>query len=74
MNLNYVYNPTTKLVTNIYGRNNRINEDYSYVYEYDSRKRISAKKEYTGKAFYQYNVTRDDFGRRHAMHIPNLIQ
>ncbi|WP_407267092.1 RHS repeat-associated core domain-containing protein [Tenacibaculum maritimum] len=63
LSLNYTYDPSTKLLKNIWGKNHNTNEDYAYVYEYDAYKRLEITTEYTGKAVYDYRVTRDDFGR-----------
>lgn len=63
MTLNYSYNSTTKLLTSIQGNNAHTNENYTYTYLYDSYKRPYITKEQNGKAYFEYRVSRDSYGR-----------
>lgn len=66
MTLSYTYNSTTKLLTSIQGNNARTNENYTYTYIYDNNKRPYITKEQNGKAYFEYQVTRDSYGRVNA--------
>lgn len=63
MNLSYSYDDSSKLLTSIQGTNSRTNENYSYSYIYDSQRRPYITREQNGKAFFEHQVSRDDYGR-----------
>lgn len=63
LSLSYVYNGTTKLLTNINGTDAINNRSYQYTYGYDSYKRINSSSEQIDNARFKKDITYDSFGR-----------
>jgi len=62
----YLYNPTTKLLTEINGLNVRsgvVNQTYNYFYNYDDYKRVNAIEESTDNSNFEKEIGYDEFGR-----------
>lgn len=63
LSLNYVYDNTTKLVTQINGLDSSNNTNYNYLHTYDTYQRMQGVKEVTATAIFEKQLTYDDFGR-----------